>query len=147
MLKFHHEDRHKYDDIIDLPRPILAGRPPMPVSDRAAQFAPFSALTGHSAAVKETARLTKERIELDENCKAVIDRQLQCLRKLEDKEPSAVITYFTEDTKKPGGVYVTVTGHVKKIDEYKRILILTDQTEIPIDEIIEIESQDIVRFT
>lgn len=145
-LKFNHNDRHKYDDIIDLPRHRSKTHPPMPVSDRAAQFAPFAALTGHGAAVRETARITEERIELDESCKAVINRQLIDLRERSDKEPAVSVTYFVEDTKKAGGAYVTVTGCVKWVDEYKRLVILTDGTRIPIDEIIELESQDNVIF-
>lgn len=119
----------------------------MPVSDRAAQFAPFAALTGHGAAVKETARLTQERIELDESCKAVINRRLIDLKKCSDKEPAVSVTYFVEDTKKAGGAYVTVTGCVKWVDEYKRLVVLRDGTRIPIDEIIELECQNNVVFT
>lgn len=142
MLKFNYDDRHKYDDIIDLPRHISKTHPQMPTADRAAQFAPFAALTGHGEAVKETARLTKERIELDENCKAAINRQLQGLKEQPDREPAVSITYFVPDVKKSGGDYVTVTGCVKRIDENKRQVILTDGTRIPVDEIIEIETPD-----
>lgn len=147
MLRFNHSDRHKYDDIIDLPRHESRTHPPMPVSDRAAQFAPFAALTGHSAAVEETARLTGERVELDESCKEIINRQLTVLKERSDEEPSVSVVYFVEDTRKSGGEYVTVTGCVRKVDAYKRLMILTDGTRIPIDEIIEIESQDIVIST
>lgn len=147
MLKFHYDDRHKYDDMIDLPHHVSKTHPPMPAADRAAQFAPFAALTGHSAAVKETARLTKERIELDENCKAAINRQLMVLKEQADKEPDVSVTYFVKDAKKSGGRYVTVTGPVKRIDEYKRMVVLKDGIRIPIDDIIEMESQDIGIFT
>lgn len=146
MLKFNQEDRHRYDDIINLPHHVSKTRPPMPVPDRAAQFAPFAALTGHSAAIEETARLTKERIELDENCKAIINRQLTALKEQSDKEPAASITYFAEDMKKSGGAYVSASGRVKKVDEYKRLVVLADGTRIPIDDIIEIQSQDIGIF-
>lgn len=147
MLRFNHSDRHKYDDIIDLPRHESRTHPPMPVSDRAAQFAPFAALTGHSAAVEETARLTGERVELDESCKEIINRQLTVLKERSDEEPSVSVVYFVEDMRKSGGEYVTVTGCVRKVDAYKRLMVLTDGTRIPIDEIIEIESQDIVIST
>lgn len=132
---------HQYDDIIHLPHHISKIHPPMPIQDRAAQFAPFAALTGHHDAVKETARLTEERIELDENCKAVLDGKLQNIQEQSDRNSVVSITYFEPDRKKAGGAYVTLTGCVKKIDEYERAVILTDGTQIPIDEIIEIEEE------
>lgn len=140
MLAFDHDSRHRYDDIIDHFHHVSKNHPPMPTADRAAQFAPFAALTGHGTAVMETARLTQERVELDEDCKADINRQLQQLKELEDDEPAVAVTYFVKDKRKSGGAYVTVAGRVKKIDEYKRHMLLTDSTKIPIDEIIEIES-------
>lgn len=132
---------HQYDDIIHLPHHVSKIHPPMPIQDRAAQFAPFAALTGHHDAVKETARLTEERIELDENCKAVLDGKLQNIQEQSDRNSVVSITYFEPDRKKAGGAYVTLTGCVKKIDEYERAVILTDGTQIPIDEIIEIEEE------
>lgn len=132
-------DRHRYDDILDLPHPISKTHPQMPVADRAAQFAPFAALTGHGEAVRETARPTEKRIELDEDSKAVLDAKLQSIRKQLESEPLVTITYFVPDKKKQGGMYVTVTGSAKKIQEYERSLILTDGTRIPVDEIVEIE--------
>lgn len=134
------EESYKYRDMLDLPHHVSRTHPPMPVQDRAAQFAPFAALTGHHEAVKETARLTDERIELDEYCKAVIDGKLQKIQEQLSTEPAASVTYFVPDAKKEGGSYETVAGCVKKVDEYQRILILTDGTRIPIDEIIEIDT-------
>ena len=110
------------------------------VADRAAQFAPFAALTRHGEAVKETSRLTESRIEIDESWKKVLDEKLQSLRKRCDEKPDVSATYFVPDTKKQGGAYVTVSGSLKKIDAYRRVLVLTDKTEVPIDEIIEIDS-------
>lgn len=133
------EEGYKYRDMIDLPHHVSGTHPPMPVQDRAAQFAPFAALTGHHEAVRETARLTSERIELDEYCKAVIDGKLQKIQEQLSKEPAVSVTYFVPDEKKAGGSYETAAGCVKKIDEYHRILVLTDGTRIPIDEIIEID--------
>lgn len=132
-------DRHRYDDILDLPHPISKTHPQMPVADRAAQFAPFAALTGHGEAVRETARPTEKRIELDEDSKAVLDAKLQSIRKQLESEPIVTITYFVPDKKKQGGMYVTVTGSVKKLQGYERSMILTDGTKIPVDEIVEIE--------
>lgn len=133
---------HKYDDMIHLAHHVSRTHPPMPLSDRAAQFAPFAALTGHHEAVKETARLTDTRIELDENCKAVLNGKLQSIYERLDKEPSVSITYFVPDLKKSGGAYVTISGCVKKIREEERKVIMTDGTEIPFDEITEIDDQD-----
>ncbi len=133
-----YKEIHKYDDMIDLAHHLSGTHPHMPVEDRAAQFAPFAALTGHHEAVRETARLTEERIEIDENCKAVLDGKLQNIYEHLDLEPSVSITYFVPDPKKPGGAYVTVSGCVRKIREHERTVVLTDGTEIPIDEITDI---------
>lgn len=128
-----------YDDIINLPRPVSKTRPQMPISKRAAQFAPFAALTGHDTAIKETARLTQQRITLDEYMAEAVNNQLRIiLEKLED-QPRIAVTYFQPDPKKDGGSYVTVTGIAVKIDQYKRLMIMNDGTVIPIPEIISID--------
>ena len=131
-----------YDDIINLPHHVSVTRPQMSVSDRAAQFSPFAALTGYDAAIKETARLTDERVKLDEYMKDVLSERLQILAdRIREQHPEIVITYFQPDAKKEGGAYVTAVGTVKKIDEYERIVVMTDGTLIPIDEIISIDGQ------
>ncbi|MCI9613721.1 MAG: YolD-like family protein [Dorea sp.] len=130
---------HRYDDIIMLPHHVSKTHPPMPAADRAAQFAPFAALTGHYDAVKETARLTEERVELDESCKAVLDGKLQDIRRRLGEEPAVTVTYFVPDERKSGGSYETAAGCVRKIDEYERVLVLTDGTRIPVSELLEIE--------
>ncbi|MGI6403602.1 MAG: hypothetical protein ACOX0K_05140 [Oscillospiraceae bacterium] len=127
--------KKSYDDIIHLPRPISKTRPKMAVADRAAQFSPFAALTGFEAAVKETARLTDERVELDEDRKRVLNDQLQIIAERIKERPEISITYFQPDSKKTGGAYRTVTGTAKKIDEYHRVVTLTDGTAIPIHDI------------
>lgn len=132
---------HQYDDIIHHPHHVSRTHPPMPVQDRAAQFAPFAALTGHHDAVKETARLTEKRVELDEDCKAILDGRLQDIQDRSGGDLVVSITYFEPDLRKAGGAYVTLTGCVKKVDRYERAVILTDGTQIPIDEIIEIEEE------
>ena len=127
-----------YDDIIHLPHPVSRTRPQMAAIDRAAQFSPFAALTGHDGAIRETARLTDEKIELDEDMMNILSNKLQIIaERLEDISEIAV-TYFQQDLKKNGGAYVTAVGTVKKIDEYKRLVVMTDGTEISIDEIINI---------
>ena len=131
-------DISKYDDIISLPHHVSKKHPQMSIEARSAQFAPFAALTGHSDAIKETARLTNERIEIDEELKAIIDNKLQIIQEQISSRPEVSITYFMPDEKKNGGEYVTVVGNVKKIDKYKQVIILTDNTVIPINEMIDV---------
>ena len=125
-----------YDDIINLPHPTSARHPRMPMADRAAQFSPFAALSGHGDAIRETARLTDRRIELTEEEKAVLDEKL-CL--LLDTGGEAVFTYFLPDEKKEGGSYVTAAGRVKKLDPLERRVVLTGGAVIPLEDIVEIE--------
>lgn len=135
------EINHLYDDIIDLPHHVSATRPRMPMIDRAAQFSPFAALTGYDAAIKETGRLTDERIELSEESRAALDRKQQLLMNNLADRPVVSVTYFVPDERKSGGAYVTVSGRVKKVDDYQRLLLLTDGTKIPLDEILDMESE------
>lgn len=129
-----------YEDIISLPHHVSKTRPQMSMMDRAAQFSPFAALTGYDAAIKETGRLTDEKIEMDEDRKAALDMKQAYLIEMIDEQPEISITYFLPDTKKSGGAYVTVTGNLKRFDEYERLLILTDGKKIPMDDIADIES-------
>lgn len=130
----------KYDDILNLPHHVSASRPHMPAADRAAQFAPFAALTGYDAAVRETARLTDARLELDEYEKEALNDKLRVLDENLESAPEVTITYFLPDGKKTGGAYVTASGAVKKIDGYERVVVLEDGGRIPIDEIAGIDS-------
>lgn len=130
-----------YDDMINLPRHVSATRPHMTASDRAAQFSPFAALTGYDAAIKVTARLTDERVKLDEYRKAVLSHRLQIITDRMKEHPEIVITYFQPDGKKNGGTYVTAVSRAKKIDKYERVIVMADGKSIPIDEIINIDGQ------
>lgn len=140
-MRYDREDSHCYDDIIDLPHHVSKTHPHMPVSDRAAQFAPFAALTGYDDAIRETARLTDEKIELDEECKAVLNAKLLLLQEHLKEQPAAAITYFRPDEKKAGGAYVTVSGNIKKIDTYERVIVLDNGTKVPMDDIVEMRSE------
>ena len=131
----------RYYDIINLPHHTSKTRRRMSMRDRAAQFAPFAALTGYDAAVREAARLTNERIELDEYFKSLINERLCILRDCASEKTEVSITYFVPDKKKTGGAYVTACGEVCKIDEHKRELVLLDGTKIPIDEILDISGE------
>ena len=124
-------DLHKYDDIIHLPHHVSAKHPQMSLMNRAAQFSPFAALTGHSAAIQETARLTEAFIELNEDQKEQLDEQLQELQNSLPQNPEVELTFFQPDQRKEGGTYVTIRGTVKKIDDYRRRILLTDGTVIP----------------
>ena len=141
MLPFKTTD--KYDDIINMPHHKSAKHPQMSMINRAAQFSPFAALTGHGEAIKETARLTDERVELDESVKAVIDERLQYIEENIKSKPTATVTYFEPDDRKEGGEYVTVTGKVKKIDSAANCIIMTNGMIIPICEIFNIEGEEI----
>lgn len=135
---------HKYDDIIDLPYPLpgLPTRPRMSIQDRAAQFAPFAALSGHGAAIRETARLTDRRIELEEDQLVILNEQLQKIMDRVGERPEVSVLYFKPDGKKDGGAYVTVTGRVKKIDEIEHVVVFVDKTAIPIGDILDISYPD-----
>jgi YolD-like protein. len=130
----------KYDDIINLPHHESAKHPKMPALDRAAQFLPFAALTGHNAAILETARLTNSRIELDETRKEELDEHLQLIKEQLARKPQVCITYFVPDAKKEGGAYFTITGAIGKIEENRHQVIMENGTVIPMKDIYEIES-------
>ena len=131
---------HKYDDIINLPHHVSKKHPQMSLHDRAAQFSPFAALTGHKAAINETARLTDEKQILSEDVIAKLNDQLNLIKENISSNPIVTITYFVPDDRKSGGAYISNTGVVKKINEYNHTVVLTDKTVIPIEQISEIQS-------
>ena len=131
----------KYDKIMGLPHHVSKTRPQMPMSDRAAQFAPFAALTGYDAAIKETGRLTNERIELDVEALSALDMKYQLLMEALDEAPEVTITYFQPDERKAGGKYVSAVGAVKKIDDFERRITMRDGTRIPMDDVLSIDGE------
>ena len=131
--------RGLFEDILYQPHHVSATHPQMMLSDRAAQFAPFQALTGYGEAIRETERLTDKRVELDEDEKEQINAQLLLLKECQWKHPYVTITYFMPDEKKEGGKYVTVEGRLKKFSEYEHLIHMEDNTSIKIEEIIKIE--------
>lgn len=130
-----------YEDIINLPHHVSKTRPQMPMSDRAAQFAPFAALTGYDAAIKETGRLTDDKIELDEEALTALDMKYQLLMDALDDAPEVTITYFQPDERKAGGKYVSAVGAVKKIDDFERRITMRDGTRIPTDDVLSIDGE------
>lgn len=127
----------EYEDIIALPHHVSASHPQMALADRAAQFSPFAALTGYEDAIDESARLTEEQIELDENAREELDEKLRQIRECGETHPEITVTYFQKDARKDGGAYVTLTGRVKKIDEYARIISFMDGTVVRIENILQ----------
>lgn len=127
-----------YDDIINLPHYISQKRPQMSMLDRAAQFSPFAALTGYDAAIKETGRLTDDRIELEEQALTILNMKYQMLMDALLDNPEVTITYFVPDERKEGGSYVSKTGVVKKVAEFERLIILRDGAKIQMDNVMDI---------
>ena len=126
----------QYNDILNMPYPNPDIEKDFPDEIlRAAQFAPFAALTGFDEEVEETARITDSKVELDEYQKAELNDKLLFLINSEDDEEVS-ITYFVPDKKKSGGAYITKKGIVLKIRDYEKDIIMNDGTEIPIDDII-----------
>ena len=128
-----------YEDIINRPHHVSKARPQMSELERAAQFAPFAALTGYDSAIKETGRLTGERIELDEEALNDLNMRYQLLVDALDEEPEVEITYFKPDERKSGGEYVTVTGTVKKVDDFERLITMQNGTKIPMDDVLAVD--------
>ena len=130
-----------YDDIIRLPHHVSRNHPQMPLRDRAAQFAPFAALTGYEAAVGETARLTSERRELDAQEAEELNRRLVAIIARLPDRPEATIEYFVPDDRKAGGAFVSVTGRVRHISVPERTLVMEDGTVIPLDDVVSVASE------
>lgn len=130
-----------YDDIINLPHYQSTKRPRMSLYDRAAQFAPFSALTGHDDAIKETARLTDKRFELDDYAQMLLNNKMNVILGRINEQPEIIVTYFIPDANKEGGMYLDFTGNIKKYDAVERKVYFIDNTEIFADDIIDIKSE------
>ncbi len=132
----------KYDDIISLPHHVSPKRPRMSAMERAAQFSPFSALTGLGAQMDETARLTDVRLELDDYAKLSVNEVLRELAEHSGDHPTVRVTYFIPDERKDGGSYETLTAKVKKVDAFYGLLVLENEIKIPIEEIYELDKVD-----
>ena len=134
------KNRKSYDDIINLPHHISSDHAHMSIPDRAAQFSPFAALTGYDGAIKETARLTDQRIELDESAKNMLDEKLRMLQEQLSKKQEIEIIFFQQDELKAGGAYISIRGIVKQISRYESAIIMQDGTRIHIEDIVDIRS-------
>jgi len=136
-------DPHRYEDMLYLPHHMSPTRMPMTRLNRAAQFAPFDALNGYSAAIRETARQTQQQAELDDSAKHRLNRKLQQLLQYHDT-PEITVTWFRPDDRKAGGAYVITTGILRKIDVFRHLLLLESGIIIPIESIRQLECD---RFT
>ena len=137
---------NNYDDIINLPHYVSKKRPQMSIEQRSAQFAPFAALTGYDEAVKETARRTDRRIELEEGKKEMLNNKLLYILENIEANPEITFTYFLPDNKKSGGKYIDKMGIVRKIDMIEQYIQLIDKSKININDIIDIESELFISF-
>ena len=126
-------------DIINLPHHVSRNHPQMPLAARAAQFAPFAALTGYDVVIHETARLTEGQVELEEYDNERLNRKFAELMTILDCHPEITVSYFKPDERKAGGAYAAVSGHVKKIDSYEQYMEMEDGIIIPIRNIIDLQ--------
>lgn len=128
----------KYEDMIYLEHHVSEKHPQMSIHDRAAQFSPFAALTGHGEAIAETARLTDRKIELDDYEKLKLDEKIYILQRRIKERPEVYITYFKPDAKKEGGRYLTVSKRLRKIDSVERVLVMEDETRIKMEDVLDL---------
>lgn len=129
----------KYDDILNLPHHVSSTRPHMSMHDRATQFSPFAALTGYDDTVRETARLTDEKLELTADRINDLNQKIAFLNENAEERPQITVEYFIPDRKKSGGKYVTLSGKFRRIDEYNHNMVFTSGKEIPLNDIFEID--------
>ncbi len=151
---FNPHDVHRYDDMLHLPHHVSTHHPPMTLTNRAAQFSPFAALTGYDAELEEAGRRTDRRVELSECERALLDERLHLLQtwlsRIPGKwaahttpdftMPEVTITYFVPDGRKEGGAYTAVTGTVRRIDPIQRTLLMADGTAISMEDVVQISS-------
>jgi len=135
------KDKHRYDQIINLQHHVSSNRAHMSVHDRAAQFSPFAALNGYDGAIKETARLTDQAVELDENAKTILDEKLRIVQEQLSRMQEIEIVFFRPDEMKAGGAFISIRGAVKKVEGYERTVVMQDGTRIQIDEIVDITGE------
>lgn len=131
----------KYDDLLPLPHHVSYTRKHMSPQERAAQFSPFAALRGYEDEVKESGRLTDRPLEMDEYEMENVNARLVLLQRLLSERPQVSATFFKPDGRKAGGAYLTLSGTVKKLDEYRRVLVFAQGEEIPLDSIVALEGE------
>ena len=125
-------------ELLEMERPVSARHAPMRRCDRAAQFAPFAALSGFDETVQEAGRLTQAQIELAENEREALNDALVRLAARLPEQPEVRLTYFQPDAKKSGGTYRTILTRVRRLDANAQVMVLTDGTRIPFDALLSI---------
>ena len=135
--------KNNYDDIINLPHHVSERHPQMSLHDRAAQFAPFAALTGFDAQIEEAARLTNMKLELDEETEMLLNSRLAIILENISSHPEITVTYFVPDETKSGGEYRKFTGEVRSVDSDKQVLVFTDGKKIKLDDIYFITGENL----
>ena len=132
---------YKYNDIINLPHHVSKKYPQLSKASYAAQFSPFAALTGYEGIVSEVARITDERVELGDKENDILNAKLQVIGDHIKEQPEIKITYFEKDKKKSGGAYLQRNASIKRIDDVERIMYFTDGTNLPIDDITDMQGE------
>lgn len=140
-MKEDNKGNQQYEDIINLQHHVSSNREHMSMLHRAAQFSPFAALTGYDEAIKETARLTDHKIELDEAQKNILDEKLKIVQQQLSTQQEIELVFFRPDEIKAGGAYISIRGIVKKIEGYERAVIMHDGTRLPIEQIVDIKGE------
>ena len=130
---------HDYDDILHLSRPVSGRHARMSMVDRGAQFSPFAALVGYEQVLQESARLTQAETFLDESSKELLDRKLRFLADHPGRMEQVRFLCYRPDERKSGGSFLRLEGSVKKIDLYRRRVVLADGQEFAIEDIRSID--------
>ena len=134
-------NEQKYNDIINLPHHVSKKHPQLSKASYAAQFSPFAALSGYEGIVSEAARFTNERVELGDKEKDILNAKLQIIGEHIKEHPELELTYFQKDKKKTGGAYLKKTAQIKRIDDLERIMYSTDGTNLPMDDITDMQGE------
>ena len=132
---------YKYNDIINLPHHVSKKHPQLSKASYAAQFSPFAALSGYDGIVLEAARITDERVELGDKENDILNAKLQVIGDHIKEHPEIKVTYFEKDKKKSGGAYLQRNACIKRIDDVERIMYFTDGTNLPIDDITDMQGE------
>ena len=134
-------NKYKYDNIINLPHHVSKKHPQLSKASYAAQFSPFAALSGYDGIVSEVARFTDEHVELGDTEMDILSAKIQIIGDHIKEHPKIELTYFVKDKKKSGGAYLQKTARIKRVDDMERIMYFTDGTNLPIDDITDMQGE------
>ena len=136
------DTKHKYGDIINLDYYVSKKHPQMSIMNRAAQFAPFAALTGYSDEISEASRIVDNKLELDDDSINDLNNKLLLINNNIKDKPKVSIIYFVPDKKKKGGKYIKIINNIRKIDLINDKIIFINKNKINISNIIKINILD-----